>query len=409
MPIVPQNYTDQITASVVLKRDREASLQRKHTWLFSGAVARVEGKPLPGDLVRICTAEGKAVALGFYEGESIFVRIISFSPDTFTDIETLLHERLFAAFRLRKSLGLMRPDNNVFRLVYGEGDALPGLIVDIYGSTAVLQAHTAAMYRRRQIIATLLQEIFPEQGIRAVFDKSAATLPETLELSTLNSYLIGTSSDEPLYENGLRIAADWIHGQKTGFFIDQRENRALVAQHAASRRVLNLFSYTGGFSLYALRGGATEVVSLDSSKRATEAAEDAVKLNFDAVTASRHQTVTEDAFDYLNRLEADRFDLIIVDPPAFAKRRGNIKNALNGYRKLNRAVLEKVAPGGLVFTFSCSQLVSAQDFRLALLTASLEAGRSVRILRQLGQAPCHPINICHPETEYLKGLLLYVE
>ena len=320
MPIVPQNYTDQITASIVLKRDREASLQRKHTWLFSGAVARVEGKPLPGDLVRICTAEGKAVALGFYEGESIFVRIISFSPDTFTDIETLLRERLLAAFRLRKSLGLMRPDNNVFRLVYGEGDALPGLIVDIYGSTAVLQAHTAAMYRRRQIIATLLQEIFPEQGIRAVFDKSAATLPETLELSTLNSYLIGTSSDEPLYENGLRIAADWIHGQKTGFFIDQRENRALVAQHATSRHVLNLFSDTGGFSLYALRGGATEVVSLDSSKRATEAAEDAVKLNFDAATASRHQTVTEDAFDYLNRLEADRFDLIIVDPPAFAKR-----------------------------------------------------------------------------------------
>lgn len=406
---IDESRNSMIRATIVLKPSRETSLKRRHLWVFSGAVAQVEGKPEVGDLVRVVTCQHEEIALGLYEGDSIFVRILTFTPDVFTSEEDLFRERLNAAYRLRLALGLIRSDNNVYRLVYGEGDGLPGLIIDVYGSTAVLQAHTVGMYRRRTLIAHILQGDFPEFGIKAVFDKSVMTLPETMDFATVNSYLVGEAIEEPLFENGLRIAADWLHGQKTGFFIDQRENRALVAQYAKDKHVLNLFSYTGGFSLYALKGGAAKVVSLDSSKRATEAAAQAVNDNFEEAIAARHDTVTEDAFEYLSGLTKGTYDLIIVDPPAFAKRRGNIRNALSGYRKLNALALEKVASQGFVFTFSCSQLVSLQDFRLALLTASLDAQRPIRILRQLGQAPCHPINIYHPETGYLKGFLLYVE
>lgn len=320
--------------------------------------------------------------------------------------ESFYINRLAEAFRLRQSLGLIRPDNNAYRLVHGEGDFLPGLIVDIYGDTAVVQAHSVGMHYARNIIADALTSL-PELAIANVYYKSETTLPFKAQLDPVNDYILGSYSGNEALENGLRFHIDWLRGQKTGFFVDQRDNRSLLERFARGRRVLNMFCYTGGFSVYAMRGEAKKVVSVDSSAKAIALTDANVGLNFPGDT--RHEAVAVDAFRYLADMEQDAFDLIILDPPAFAKHRGAIRNALRGYQRLNAAAMEKIAPGSILFTFSCSQAITREQFRLAVFSAAAQTGRRVRILHQLTQPADHPVNIYHPEGEYLKGLILYVE
>ena len=390
---------------VFLKPGKEDSLRRFHPWVFSGALARVEGEPDEGEVVDVYTSKKEFIACGHYQIGSIAVRVLSFKQETID--ADFWKRRLQIAKNLRVALGLIgNPKNNTYRLVHGEGDNLPGLIIDVYDHTAVMQAHSAGMHTDRLAIADALSEVMGEV-IQHIYYKSETTLPYKADLvATENGFLKGGSPENVAMENGLQFHVDWLKGQKTGFFVDQRENRALLEHYAHGRSVLNMFCYTGGFSFYAMRGGAKLVHSVDSSAKAIDLTNENVRLNFpDDV---RHQAFAEDAFKYLDRM-GDQYDLIILDPPAFAKHRDALRNALRGYTKLNAKAFEKIRPGGILFTFSCSQVVNKQDFRNAVFTAAAQSGRSVRILHQLTQPGDHPVNIYHPEGEYLKGLVLYVE
>ena len=390
---------------VYLKPGKEESLKRFHPWVFSGAIARVEGEPEEGEVVDVYTSKKEFIACGHFQIGSIAVRVLSFRQEVIDRAYWV--RRLSVAKDLRRALGLIdNPQNNTYRLVHGEGDNLPGLIIDVYNHTAVMQAHSAGMHIYRMEIADALTEVMGDV-IQNIYYKSETTLPFKADLlATENGFIKGGSPDNVAMENGLKFHVDWLKGQKTGFFVDQRENRALLERYANGRSVLNMFCYTGGFSFYAMRGGAKLVHSVDSSAKAIDLTNKNVGLNFPG--DKRHEAYAEDAFKFLDNM-GDRYDLIILDPPAFAKHRDALRNALRGYTKLNAKAFEKIRPGGILFTFSCSQVVSKQDFRNAVFTAAAPSGRNVRILHQLTQPGDHPINIYHPEGEYLKGLVLYVE
>ncbi len=415
--------------TIVLKHKKEESVKRFHPWVFSGAIDRMldeegaEVQPEEGDWVEVVSKAGDFLGIGQYQIGSIAVRLFTFGNEEFG--EEFFLQRLQAAYDLRKSLGLIRPDNNAFRLVHGEGDGLPGLIIDVYDGTAVMQAHTQGIHYIREALAEDLMRV-AGADIRNVYYKSETTLSYKSEARQtaedgVNGYLIidgkkvenreegkalEASISDVAIENGLKFHVDWLKGQKTGFFVDQRENRALVEKFSKGRKVLNMFCYTGGFSFYAMRGGAELVHSVDVSQQAINFTNNNVKLNYP--DDPRHEAFCEDAFHYLDRM-GDQYDLIILDPPAFAKHRKVLHNALQGYRRLNAKAFEKIQPGGILFTFSCSQVVTKDDFRCAVFSAAAQSGRRVRILHQLHQPADHPINIYHPEGEYLKGLVLYVE
>ncbi len=389
----------------ILKPGKEDSFRRFHPWVFSGAIQRIVGdEPTEGDVVTVEDWQGNFVGVGHYQIGSIAVRILSFTP---VEIDLAFYrERLKVAYQMRRSLGLENGDyNNAYRLVHGEGDNLPGLIIDIYHNTAVMQAHSPGMHYARHTLAQALKEVMGDM-IDNIYYKSETTLPYKAALEQENEYLLGGVGDDTATENGLKFHVDWLRGQKTGFFVDQRENRSLLERYSRNRKVLNMFCYTGGFSFYAMRGGAELVHSVDSSAKAIDLTCQNVELNFPG--DPRHQAFAEDAFKYLDAMGSN-YDLIILDPPAFAKHRKVLNNALQGYRKLNAKAFEKIRPGGILFTFSCSQVVSKENFRLAVFTAAAQSGRKVRILHQLTQPADHPVNIYHPEGEYLKGLVLYVE
>ena len=389
---------------VFLKKGKEESLRRFHPWIFSGAVQSTEGELEEGEVVRVITAGGEFIAVGHYQIGSIAVRVLSFS-DVAIDRE-FWSSRLRSAFAMRRAIGIAdNPRNNTYRLVHGEGDNLPGLVIDVYGDTAVMQAHSVGVHKERTDIARCLVDVAGDR-IKNVYYKSETTLPYKAELGQEDGFIVGGSDDNVAMENGLKFHVDWLKGQKTGFFVDQRENRSLLESFAKGKKVLNMFCYTGGFSFYAMRGGAELVHSVDSSAKAIELTTRNVGMNFPGDT--RHEAFCEDAFKYLDRM-GDRYDLVILDPPAFAKHRGALHNALKGYTRLNQKAFEKIQPGGILFTFSCSQVVTKDNFRNAVFTAAALAGRKVRILHQLHQPADHPINIYHPEGEYLKGLVLYVE
>lgn len=390
---------------VYLKSGKEESLKRFHPWVFSGAIARVEGEPEEGEIVDVYTSKKEFIACGHFQIGSIAVRVLSFVQETID--HAFWVRKLSIAKDLRVALGLIgNPQNNTYRLVHGEGDNLPGLIIDVYDHTAVMQAHSAGMHVYRMEIADALSEVMGDV-IQNIYYKSETTLPFKADLlSTENGFIKGGSPENVAMENGLKFHVDWLKGQKTGFFVDQRENRHLLERYAKGRNVLNMFCYTGGFSFYAMRGGANLVHSVDSSAKAIDLTNENVELNFPGDT--RHKAYAEDAFKFLDRM-GDQYDLIILDPPAFAKHRDALRNALSGYTKLNAKAFEKIRPGGILFTFSCSQVVNKENFRNAVFTAAAQSGRSVRILHQLTQPGDHPVNIYHPEGEYLKGLVLYVE
>ena len=407
--------------TIQLKPRKEESILRFHPWVFSGAIARIvldadhrATEPEEGELVRVVSAQQQVLGVGHWQVGSIAVRLLAFGVDALP--ERFWHERIAAAYTMRQRLGLLREDNSIYRLIHGEGDMLPGLVVDIYGATAVVQAHSVGMHVSRHDIARAIVDV---TGVDDVYYKSDDTLPFKAPVAGEKvGYLVErqktkdscTQSEEYwAKENGLEVRIDWLRGQKTGFFIDQRENRALVERYAAGKDVLNMFCYTGGFSLYALRGGARMVHSVDVSQKAIDLVNANVARNFPNCT--NHKAVTADAFDYLSEqcAQGERFDLIILDPPAFAKHRDAIKNALRGYQRINAKAIEMIRPGGILFTFSCSQAVDKEAFRLAVFSAAAQTGRKVRILHQLHQPQDHPINIYHPEGEYLKGLVLYVE
>ena len=389
---------------VILKRGKEESLLRFHPWIFSGAIASIEGDPEEGDVVDVYTHEGKWIAVGHIQVGSIAVRVLSFKQEPID--ENFWFKRLTVAYELRRSLGLTdRKDHNIFRLVHGEGDNLPGLVIDVYGHTAVMQAHSVGMHCDRMTIANALQKVMGK-SVTGIYYKSETTRPFKADIDRGNGYIIGGPGNDTPLEYGMKMPVDWISGQKTGLFIDQRENRALLERYSKGRSVLNMFCYTGGFSLAALRGGAKLVHSVDSSARAIELTTGGVEDNFPG--DNRHAAFAEDAFKYLDRMDSI-YDLIILDPPAFAKHKDALKHALIGYRRLNQKAMEKIQPGGILFTFSCSQVVTKDQFRMAVFTAAAQAGRSVKILYQLHQPADHPINIFHPEGEYLKGLVLQVE
>ncbi len=394
---------------IILKPRREESILRYHPWVFSGAIAQIVGHPAEGDLVSIQAADGRLLACGHYQIGSIAVRILSFDEDP--TLPDFWEKMLTRAFRLREAMGLTAGEKtNCYRLVHGEGDGLPGLIVDYYDGVCVLQAHSVGMFRAKNAIADALKAVYGS-SLKAVYDKSSGTAPFKAGLDLIDGYLYQAPSfkaDEAVVlENGKRFFVNWNEGQKTGFFLDQRENRARVGALAAGRNVLNLFCYTGGFSIYALAGGATHVDSVDSSQRAMDMVDRNVELN--GFSKDMHTSYCADAIDFLKNVPDGKYDLMIVDPPAFAKHRGALKNALRAYQRLNAAAIAKVAPGGFVFTFSCSQVVDKEAFALAVFSAAAESGRSVRILDRLNQPGDHSVNIYHPEGEYLKGLLLYVE
>ena len=385
-----------------LKRSKEDSLLRFHPWVFSGAIQQADAGIAEGEVVRVLTAGGDFIAVGHYQAGSIAVRILSFRDVEIND--EFWYSRLESALRMRIAIGMAdNPQNNTYRLVHGEGDLLPGLIIDVYGKTAVMQAHSIGMHLSRVQIAEQLAKVMGSR-IENIYYKSETTLPFMDHME--NGFLYGGSQENTAIENGLMFYVDWLHGQKTGFFVDQRENRSLLEKYAKGRRVLNMFCYTGGFSFYAMRGGASLVHSVDSSAKAIELTNRNVQLNFPG--DNRHQAFCEDAFKFLEQADS-QYDLIILDPPAFAKHRGALHNALKGYTRLNNKAFQKIQPGGILFTFSCSQVVTKDHFRNAVFTAAAQAGRKVRILHQLHQPADHPINIYHPEGEYLKGLVLYVE
>lgn len=389
--------------TIVLKRGKADSLRRFHPWVFSGAIQSLPHNLKEGEIVRVEDASSQFLAVGHYQIGSIAIRILSFE-DVVVD-DAFWDERLSEALMLRRALNLLRADNNIFRLVHGEGDRLPGLIVDIYGETAVMQAHSVGMHYARHQIAQSLQRILGK-SVTQVYYKSETTLPYKANLEELDGPLLGNASNNNVaVENDLRFHIDWLRGQKTGFFIDQRENRLLLQHYSNKRYVLNMFCYTGGFSVYALRGGAQEVVSVDSSAKAIDLTNANVALNYP--NCDHHKAYAEDAFKFLDKAD-DAYDLIVLDPPAFAKHKEAVRNALKGYTRLNLQAMCKIKRGGILFTFSCSQAISKDQFRLAVFTAAAQSGRYVRILHQLHQPADHPVNIYHPEGEYLKGLVLEI-
>lgn len=390
--------------TIRLKKGKDESLRRFHPWVFSGAIANLPDAIEEGDLVVVESHEREVIGVGHYQIGSIAVRILEFGADALPD--NFFQSRLNAAYEMRRGLGLIRQDNDCFRLVHGEGDFLPGLVVDVYGKTAVVQAHSPGMHFCRQEIADALLNI-PQAGIVNIYYKSETTLPFKAQLDPVNEYIVGGFDTNVATENGLKFNIDWLRGQKTGFFVDQRDNRSLLQHYAKDRNVLNMFCYTGGFSVYAMRGGAKMVDSVDSSAKAITLTDENIALNFPGDT--RHRSFAIDAFKYLADMKDGEYDLIILDPPAFAKHRNALKNGLLGYRKLNAKAFDKIRSGGILFTFSCSQVVTREMFRLAVFSAAAQSGRRVRILHQLTQPADHPINIYHPEGEYLKGLVLYVE
>lgn len=396
---------------VYLKRGKEESLLRFHPWIFSGAINKIEEGLEEGDVVRVLTHDKKFIAVGHFQIGSIAVRVLSFHDVKIDD--TFWESRLSAALQVRQAIGVIREEptsvgvfpNTTYRLVHGEGDNLPGLVIDVYGKTAVMQAHSVGMHVCREVIAKALVKVMGDK-LDSIYYKSETTLPYKAELGQENGFIYGDTDNNIAIENGLKFHIDWLKGQKTGFFIDQRENRSLLEYYAKGRSVLNMFCYTGGFSVYAMRGGAEVVHSVDSSAKAIELTNKNIELNFP--NDSRHEAICEDAFKYLDDNDG-KYDLIILDPPAFAKHRNALKNGLRGYTRLNVKGFEKIKPGGILFTFSCSQVVTKDNFRQAVFTAAAQAGRKVRILHQIHQPADHPINIYHPEGEYLKGLVLYVE
>lgn len=389
---------------IYLKKGKDESMKRFHPWVFSGAIQKMDDGIEEGDIVDVISNNGQYIGRGHYQIGSIAVRILAFCDEPINEI--FWRKRLNTALQMRISIGIAdNPHNNTYRLVHGEGDNLPGLIIDCYGKTAVMQAHSVGMHVCREIIAKELINIMGDR-IENVYYKSETTLPFKADLGQENGFIYGGTDENIALENGLKFHVDWLRGQKTGFFVDQRENRSLLEQYAKNKRVLNMFCYTGGFSFYAMRGGAEVVHSVDSSAKAIELTTKNVELNFPG--DQRHAAFCEDAFKYLDQAGSN-YDLIILDPPAFAKHRGALHNALKGYTRLNVKAFEKIRPGGIVFTFSCSQVVTKDNFRNAVFTAAALSGRKVRILHQLHQPADHPINIYHPEGEYLKGLVLYVE
>ena len=390
--------------NVYLKKSKDDSLKRFHPWVFSGAISRIDDGVQEGDIVRIIKSDGDFIALGHFQVGSIAVRVLSFEDIEIDD--TFWHKRLSSALAMRQSIGIAdNPANNTFRLVHGEGDNLPGLVIDCYGKTAVMQAHSVGMHVCREAVARQLVEVMGSR-IENVFYKSETTLPFKAGLGQENGFIYGGCDDNIAVENGMKFHVDWLKGQKTGFFVDQRENRSLLERYSKDRTVLNMFCYTGGFSFYAMRGGAKLVHSVDSSAKAIELTNANVALNFP--DDSRHEAFCDDAFKFLDSADG-KYDLIILDPPAFAKHRAALHNALKGYTRLNVKAFERIKPGGILFTFSCSQVVTKDNFRNAVFTAAALAKRNVRILHQLHQPADHPVNIYHPEGEYLKGLVLYVE
>lgn len=390
--------------SIYLKKGKEESLLRFHPWVFSGAIHHADEDIEEGETVRIIAENGDFIATGHFQIGSIAVRVLSFNDIEIND--EFWKNRLQQALDMRIGAGIAdNADNNTYRLVHGEGDNLPGLVIDCYGKTAVMQAHSVGMHIHRNTIARILTEVMGDR-IENVFYKSETTLPYKAELGQENGFIYGGSNDNIAMENGLKFYVDWLKGQKTGFFVDQRDNRSLLEHYAKNRSVLNMFCYTGGFSFYAMRGGAKLVHSVDSSAKAVELTEANVRLNFP--DDNRHKAFCEDAFKFLDNAK-DVYDLIILDPPAFAKHRTALRNALKGYTRLNVKAFERIKPGGILFTFSCSQVVTKEHFRNAVFTAAAISKRKVRIIHQLHQPADHPINIYHPEGEYLKGLVLYVE
>ena len=388
---------------IQLRKGKDESLRRFHPWVFSGAIQRMDEDIEEGEIVRVVTNTGDFIAVGHYQQGSIAVRVLSFSDVQIDD--EFWHSRLLSALTMRQAIGIAdNADNNTYRLVHGEGDNLPGLIIDVYGQPAVMQAHSIGMHLCRKQIARALVDVM-DSRISHIYYKSETTLP-FMTADDMNGFLYGNSDDNIATENGLKFRVDWLKGQKTGFFVDQRENRSLLEHYAKGKRVLNMFCYTGGFSFYAMRGGAMLVHSVDSSAKAIELTKQNVELNFPG--DARHEAYCEDAFKYLEQAGSN-YNLIILDPPAFAKHRGALHNALKGYTRLNQKAFEKIEKGGILFTFSCSQVVTKDHFRNAVFTAAALAKRKVRILHQLHQPADHPINIYHPEGEYLKGLVLYVE
>ena len=389
--------------TIKLRNGKDQSLKRFHPWIFSGAIARMDNGIAEGDIVRVVDSKEEFLAIGHYQIGSIAVRVLSF-----TDIEindSFWFSRLDKALQARRVCNIIRPDNNTYRLVHGEGDRLPGLIIDIYDNAAIIQAHSVGMHMQRKDIARQLRTLYGDK-LTCIYYKSETTLPYKADLSEESGFLYGKASDVVATENGLKFYIDWLKGQKTGFFIDQRDNRSLIEKYSQGKKVLNMFCYTGGFSVYALRGGASMVHSVDSSERAIEMTNRNITLNFP--DATNHEAYATDAFSYLKDMD-NSYDLIVLDPPAFAKHKDALRNALKGYTRLNAKAMQKIKPGGILFTFSCSQAVNKDQFRLAVFTAAAQSHRFVRVLHQLHQPTDHPINIYHPEGEYLKGLVLYIE
>ncbi len=396
---MPENFT-----KIVLKSGKDQSLKRFHPWVFSGAIKKIYGPLNEGDLVVVYSNKDEFLGIGHYQIGSIAVRIVSFK-ETVPDYE-FWKNKIARAWNLRKSLGFAEnEETNVFRIIHAEGDGMPGLIADFYNGTVVLQMHSVGMFLIRKDLVKALQEVLKEK-LKSVYDKSSKTLPFKADINPVDEYLFGENHEIEVLENGLKFKVDWEDGQKTGFFIDQRENRKLVQEYAKNRDVLNMFCYTGGFSFYALKGGARLVHSVDSSARAIDLTNENVELNFSG--DKRHEAIVADGFEYLKNIQ-DKYDLIILDPPAFAKHRDTLPQALKGYKRINTRAFEQIRSGGVLFTFSCSQVVSKEKFREAVFSAAAIAGRNVRILHQLTQPTDHPVNIYHPESEYLKGLVLYVE
>lgn len=393
-----------MSKNVILRRGKEESLKRFHPWIFSGAVMNLEGNPEEGDVVTVLDSQHNFLCQGHWQVGSIAVRVLTFEQEPIDD--AFWQKRLGEALGVRQAIGLADSEaGDTYRLVHGEGDLLPGLVIDVYGKTAVMQAHSVGMHVSREQIAVALKLVMGDR-LDSIYYKSETTLPIKAAIDGGNGFLLGESHTDVAVENGLRFHIDWLKGQKTGFFVDQRENRSLLERYSHGRSVLNMFCYTGGFSVYALRGGAKLVHSVDSSSKAVELVRANVELNFPA--EPRHEAFAEDAFRFLDDMTVP-YDLVVLDPPAFAKHRDAVKNALRGYTKLNARAMEKIAPGGILFTFSCSQAVSKEQFRTAVFTAATLAHRQVRILHQLHQPADHPVSIYHPEGEYLKGLVLYVE
>lgn len=394
-----ENYT-----KIVLKSGKDQSMKRFHPWVFSGAIKKMYGPVSEGDLVTVYSNKDEFLGIGHYQIGSIAIRIVSFKeviPD-----DNFWKEKIEIAWKLRKKLGYTEnTETNVYRLIHAEGDGMPGLIIDFYNGTAVMQMHSIGMYLIREKLVKALHEVLGDK-LKAVYNKSAKTLPFKSEVTSVDGYLLGDKSENEVLEYDLKFKVDWELGQKTGFFIDQRENRLLVQKYSQDRDVLNMFCYTGGFSFYAMKGGANLVHSVDASAKAIDLTNENVELNFP--NDKRHEALIADGFEYLKDIQ-DKYDLIILDPPAFAKHRNTLPQALKGYKRINTRAFEQIKKGGILFTFSCSQVVSKERFREAVFTAAAISGRTVRILHQLSQPTDHAVSIYHPEGEYLKGLVLYVE